>query len=310
MDDIYMQAIRLHDYGAPEALALERVPRPEPQAGQVLVHITAAGVNPADWKTESGMYRGGMPMTFPWIPGLEAAGVVEAAGSGVTAFKPGHTVYGPIRNSYAEYGVIAEDELQSKPANLTYNQAASVSVGALTAWGVLFEAAQLQSGQRVLVHGAAGGVGLFLVQLAHWKGADVAGTASTGNLDFVRSLGADQAIDYKKTDFEDVVRDMDLVVDTVGGDLSERSLKVLRPGGILISIAARPSPEMGQAHNVRVLRAGRAPVDRLAQINQLLEQEKIKAVVQKVFPLEEARQATELCKTGHGRGRIILKVGN
>ena len=191
MSEIKMQAARVHDYGGPEVLVVEQAPRPEPKAGEVLIRVKAAGVNPADWKIRGGAYKQFMPLQFPWIPGLEGAGTVEALGAGVSTFQQGQEVYGILSSSYAEYAIALAKDIQPKPSNLTFEQAATVPVGALTAWGAVINSANVQAGQRVLVHGAAGGVGAFAVQLARWKGAHVTGTASAGNLEFVKSLGAE-----------------------------------------------------------------------------------------------------------------------
>ncbi len=310
MSDETMKAVRYHDYGGPEVLVLEHVPCPQPQADQVLVRVLAAGVNPADWKRRAGLYKGFMQATLPLTPGLEAAGIVEAVGPGVTQFRKGQAVYGTFTGAYAEFALAAAGDLLVKPANLTFEEAASVPVGALTAWQAVVEVARVEKGQRVLVHGAAGGVGLYAVQFARWKGAAVIGTASTTNLEFVRSLGAEKVIDYTAGPFEDAVHDMDVVVDTVGGDLPERSLNVLHPGGIFVTVAGRPAPEMGKAQGVQALSAGRAPVEKLSQISELLESKQIRPVVGKIFPLSEARQAQVLSQTGHGRGRIVLHVAD
>ena len=303
-----MQAIRVHDYGGPEVLQLEQAPIPEPQAGQVLVRIFASGVNPADWKFRGGQYKAFRPLTFPWIPGLEAAGLVEAVGEGVSAFQAGQAVFGPMQGSYAEYAIAQASDLQLKPDNLTFNEAAAVPIGALTAWGAVFDGAEVQSGWRVLVHGAAGGVGLFAVELACWKGAHVIGTASTQNLEFVRSLGAEQVIDYSAQPFENELHNLDAVVDTVGGDLPDRSMKVLRRDGVFVTVAALVTPEMGQPYGVRIGRGGRTAIDNFKQISELLTAKKVWPVVGPVFPLAQAGQAHELSQTGHGRGRIILHI--
>jgi NADPH:quinone reductase-like Zn-dependent oxidoreductase len=308
MSTSMMRAIRIKDYGGPEVLELEQVPCPEPKAGEVLVRMKAAGVNPADWKMRSGMYKAFMPLTFPWTPGLEGAGIVESVGLDVSSLHPGQAVYGRIQGAYAEYATAPAGDLQLKPTALTFEQVASVPVGALTAWQAVIETAQVQPGQRVLVHGAAGGVGVFAVQLAIWKGAHVVGTVSASNLEFVRSLGVERVIDYKAAPFETVIQDLDVVIDTVGGELPERSLKVIRSGGVLVSVAARLSPEMGQARNIRTPALGLARSEKLAQINQLLESKQVVPVVGTVFPLADARQAHELSETGHGRGRIILRI--
>jgi NADPH:quinone reductase-like Zn-dependent oxidoreductase len=181
-----------------------------------------------------------------------------------------------------------------------------VPVGALTAWQAVIVEAELQPGQRVLIHGGAGGVGLYAVQLAHWKGAHVTATASAANVELVRALGAETVIDYHTTKFKDVVHDVDAVIDTVGGDLLERSLAGTKSGGILVTVAGRPDPEMGQARNLRVTSSHRADASVLWQISELLESKQVKPVVGTVFPLAQVRQAHELSQTGHGRGRIIL----
>jgi NADPH:quinone reductase-like Zn-dependent oxidoreductase len=297
MSELIMQAVRIHDYGGPEVLIFEQAPRPQPKADEVLIRVKAAGVNPADLAMRSGAYKQFMPLQFPWIPGLDGAGVIEAVGEAVFTFRPG-----------AEYAAAPAADLQPKPSNLTFEQAAAVPVGALTAWGAVIEAANVQAGQHVLVHGAAGGVGGFAVQLACWKGAHVIGTASAGNLEFVRSLGAESAIDYNATPFETVVHDLDVVVDMVGGDIPDRSYQVLRPEGIFVTVAARLAPDAGKAQGVRAMNGARTPNEKLSQISELLVSKKIVAVAGKVFPLAEARQAQELSQTRHGRGRIILRT--
>ena len=310
MSNTTMQAIQAQDYGGPEALVLERAPRPEPNADQVLIRLKAAGVNPADWKYRSGVYKQFMQLQFPWTPGMEGSGVVEAVGTNVTKFKKGDEVYGIITGGYAEYALALENDVQLKPAGLTFEQAAALPVGVLTAWGALIDTARVEVGQRVLVHGAAGGVGAYAVQLARWKGAHVMGTASADNLEFVRSLGAENVIDYNATRFETVIKDLDAVIDTVGGDLPERSFQVIRPAGIFVTIAARLAEDAGKAQNIRAVSAGRASTDKLKQISELIDAKQLQPVPGAHFPLAEARQAHELSQVGHGRGRIILKIGN
>lgn len=309
MADTMMKAVRLHDYGGPDKLVFEDASRPEPGPGQVLIHIQFAGVNPADWKTGSGMYKQMMPLQFPWTPGLEAAGLVEAIGADVKSFKPGDEVYGALSAAYAEYGLAKEGDIQPKPSGLSSEQAAAIPVGALTAWGALFDVADVKAGQRVLVHGAAGGVGNYVVQLAYSKGAHVIGTASAANVDFVRSLGAESVIDYNAAPFESVLHDLDAVIDTVGGELAGRSFKVLRPGGVYVTVAGRLAEDAGKAEGIRATRAGRARPETLRQISELIEAKRLRPVPGKLFQLSEAAQAQALSQTGHGRGRIILRVG-
>jgi NADPH:quinone reductase-like Zn-dependent oxidoreductase len=310
MTDTKMQAVRAHDYGSPDVLELEQVPLPQPNADQVLIRLKAAGVNPVDWKTRSGMYKQFWPLQFPWTPGIDAAGVIEMVGANVKQFTKGQAVFGITSGAYAEYALAQAGELQPKPENLSFEDAASIPVGALTAWSAVIETANVQAGEHVLIHGGAGGVGLYAVQLARWKGAHVTATASARNIDFVRSLGAENVIDYTSTRFEEVVKDVDAVIDTVGGELIERSFQVIHPGGIFVTVAGRPAGDAGKARNIRVVSAGRPAPDHLQDLVELIEAGQVKPVVGTVFPLGEARQAQELSQAGHGRGRIILSIGN
>ncbi len=302
-----MHAIQIEDYGGPEVLKFVEAPIPQAGEGQVLVRLHAAGVNPADWKNRAGFMRQFRPLSMPWTPGLEGAGVVEAVGPGVTQLQPGQPVFGPMSGAYAEFAVASASDLQVKPKRLSFEEAASIPVGALTAWGSVIDTAGVQPGQRVLVHGAAGGVGLYGVQLARWKGAQVFGTASTENVDFVRSLGA-EPIDYRDGPFEQKVQDVDVVFDTVGGELPQRSLQVLRRGGTLVTVAAQLPAEFGKEQGVRGMRGGRAPAARLQDITRLIEEGRVRPAVYKVFPLADARLAHELSQTGHGAGRIVLRI--
>lgn len=305
-----MKAVRIHDYGGPEALSVEEVARPEAGAKQVLVRIFSSGVNPADWKMRAGLFKQFAPISMPWVPGLEGVGIVEVVGAGVHQFKTGQAVFGPFAGSYAEYAAVPAGDLRIKPASLSFAEAAGAPVGALTAWGALFDAGQAQAGQRVLVHGAAGGVGHFVVQLAKWRGAHVIGTASAGNLEFIRSLGVDDAIDYTVGPFEKTIRDVDLVVDTVGGDLPERSVAVLKPGGTLVTVAGMLSPDLGKAKGIKSVRAGRTAMANFDQVIRLIEAGTVRVVIGKTFTLADVRKAHELIQTGHGRGKIILQVAD
>lgn len=308
MPDVTMQAIQAQDYGGPEVLTLTQVPRPEPNDDQVLIRLKAAGVNPADWKNRAGLFKQFMPLQFPWTPGLDGSGVIEAVGTNVTTWKKGDEVYGLVTGGYAEYALALANEIQLKPAGLSFEEAAALPFGVLTAWAAVIDTANVEAGQRVLIHGAAGGVGAYAVQLAKWKGAHITGTASAGNLEFVKSLGAEKVIDYNATRFETVLKDLDVVIDTVGGDLPARSFQVIRPGGIFVTIAAMLAEDAGKAQNIRAVAAGRASADKLKQVSELMEAKQLKPVVGQVFPLTDARQAQESSQTGHGRGRIILQI--
>ena len=246
------RVIQVYRYGGPEQLKLEQKPRPEPQAGEVLLRVHAAGVNQIDWKIRQGLMKDFQPVTFPYTPGIEVAGVVEDVGPGVTAFEIGQAVFGwSERGAYAEYITVPVEALALKPETLSFAEAATVPVGATAAWRALFDHGGLTAGQRVLIQGAAGGMGLFAVQFAKWKGAQVIGTASTANLEFVRGLGADTVVDYTTTTVESVVQDVDLVLDGVGAETLSSSLAVLKPGGTLISLAGLPPQEQARERGVR-----------------------------------------------------------
>ncbi|MDX9908224.1 MAG: NADP-dependent oxidoreductase [Mariniphaga sp.] len=299
-----MKAIQIKEYGDENVLNYTDVERPKPTADEILVKIHAASVNPVDWKIRDGKYS----MELPLIPGADFAGTVEETGAEIENFKKGDEVYGKILvGCYAEYVVVKESELGRKPGNLDFKEAASLPMGALTSWQAIFDAAHLKSGQKILIHAASGGVGSMAVQLAKAKGAYVIGTASGRNEDFVKNLGADEFIDYTSTNFEDVVKDVDVVFDTIGGDTQNRSFQVLRKGGFLVSIAEKPSRKLAKEYGVEAKRIASVPnSEQLEEITQLAEADKIKPCVEQVLPLSEAKKAQILSKAGHTRGKIIL----
>lgn len=304
-----MRVIQIHSYGGPEVLKIEEKARPEPQMGEVLLRVYAAGVNPIDWKIRQGLMKASMPVTFPYTPGIEVAGVVEEVGPGVTAFKRGQAVLAQTREgAYAEYITIPVEALALKPQTLSFAEAATIPVGATTAWRALFDHGGLTAGQRVLIQGAAGGVGLFAVQLAKWKGAQVIGTASTANLDFVHGLGADAVVDYTTTSVEDIAQDVDVVLDGVGGKTLSSSLAALRQGGTLISIVGPPPQEEAQARGVRAMMSRGAASVPLQMLTQLINEGHLKVTAGKTFPLSDVQQAHEYSRSGHGRGRIVLQI--
>ena len=310
-----MKAVRVHNYGGPEVLRFEDAPRPTPGSGELLIRVHAASVNPLDWKVRAGFMKDYIPLPLPFIPGWDVSGVVEAVGSGVTKFRKGDEVYARPDvtahgyGAYAEYVVAKETETALKPKSIDHVHATTIPVGAVTAWRALFDTAALKEGQRVLIHGAAGGVGSFAVQLAKWKGAHVIGTASTRNQAFLRDLGVDEPIDYEKARFEDLVHDVDVVFDPIGGETQQRSWKTLKKGGILVSIVGPPSVEEAKKHGVRSASlSAKGGSSLLAELATLVDSGKIKPMVEKVLPLSEARQAHELNETGHARGKIVLKV--
>ena len=305
-----INAIHVHDYGNADQLKLEQIPQPEPQEGEVLVRVYAAGVNPVDWKIRAGWLKDFRPSTFPYVPGADLAGVVEKVGPGVTAFQSGQEVFGrSSQGSYAEYSIAPANTLALKPKTLSFDDAATIPVGATTGWQGLFDHGNLQPGQRVLILGGAGGVGLFAVQFARWKGAHVISTASTGNVDFVRSLGAETVIDYTKTRIEDEVHDVDLVFDTVGGAALASAWPTLKRGGTLVSIASQPDEAKARELGVRTASfSAQVTSELLSTFARLIDEGQIQTFVGATFPLSEAGKAQELSQSGHGRGRIILHI--
>lgn len=306
-----MRAIQIHRYGEPEQLKLEETPRPAPSAGEVLVRIHAAGVNPIDWQIVAGLMKDVQPVTFPFTPGIEVAGVVEEVGPGVRADLIGQAVLGQIaQGAYAEYVSVPVEVLALKPKTLSFIEAAAFPVGATLAWRALFDHAGLTAGQRVLIQGATSGMGVFAIQLAKWKGAQVIGAASTAaNLDFVRALGADMVVDYSTTPVESVVQDADVVLHGGAAALSS-SLAALRRGGTLISNASLGSKEQEQvqARGVRAMTSRGGTTVSLEVLTRLADQGYLKVPVGKTFPLSEVQQAHAYAQSGQGRGRFVLRV--
>jgi NADPH:quinone reductase-like Zn-dependent oxidoreductase len=308
-----MKAVRIHQYGGPEVLKYEDAPRPEPANGEILVRVHGAGVNPVDWKIRAGLGKVFRDYPMPLILGWDFSGVVEQAGAGVTEWKKGDEVYARPDigrdGAYAEFIAVKASEVGRKPKTLDHAHSAAIPLAALTAWQALFDAAALEAGQRVLIHAAAGGVGTFAVQLAKWKGAYVIGTASAGNHEFLRGLGADELIDYQANRFEDVVRDVDVVLDSMAGETRQRSWQVLKKGGILVSILGPPSAEEAAAHGVRQAGVFVQPnQSQLGELAALVDAGKLKPIVEAVLPLSEAARAHEMNATLHTRGKIVLKV--
>lgn len=309
-----MKAIRIHGRGGPDHLVYEDAPQPQPGSGEVLVRVYATGViaNELKWD-ETYETPAGNKLVLP-IPGRDLSGVVEEVGTGVTTLSKGSRVYAMLGygrdGAEADYAIALPGELAPKPRTLDHVQAAAVPLTALTAWQALFEHAGLVAGQTVLIHGAAGGVGVFAVQLARWAGAQVIATASARNRDFLRELGANEIIDYTTTRFEEVVHGVDLVFDTVGGDTLQRSWQVVKPGGVLVSIVSpRPSFAEAKAHDLRPVWFVVEPNGKqLVQIGELIDAGLIRPIIDTVLPLSQARQAYEQGAKGHTRGKIVLRV--
>jgi len=297
-----MRAISVQRSGGPEVLAEVEVPRPEPGPVEILVRVHAAGVNPTDWKSRArGETRGG---AAPYIPGYDVSGVVEAVGPGVQLYRPGDEVFGmPLfpkpAGAYAEYVVAPPRHFARKPASLDHVTAAGLPLAGLTAWQSLVDYANVQPGQRVLVHAAAGGVGHLAVQIAKARGAHVIGTASAAKHDFVRGLGADELIDYRTTDFTRETGDLDVVIDTIGGDYAARSRSVLRAGGVHV-VLANPTDDAFML--VEPDHAG------MVALVDLVEKGQLAVTLDSVFPLAEAARAHEHGERGGATGKIVLTV--
>jgi NADPH:quinone reductase-like Zn-dependent oxidoreductase len=310
-----MKAVRIHSYGGVDVLRYEEAPRPTAGAGEVLIRVHATSVNPFDCAVRAGYMSSYFQYTLPVILGTDVSGTVEAVGPGVTNVSLGDVVYtraGVFRDgANAEYVVAFAADTVPKPSSLDHIHAAALPHVTLTAWQALFELAQLGAGQTVLIHGAAGGVGHIAVQLAHWRGAKVIGTGSA-NLDLLKELKVEEAIDYAKTPFESAAQGVDVVLDTVGGDVQQRSYATLKPGGILVSTIQPPSEEAAQAHGVRAAMVGTTPPvgPTLKQVADLVENGTIKPVVSAVLPLSEIRKAHEMIEGKHTRGKIALRVAD
>ena len=309
-----MKAVRIHEFGGPDALVYEDAPKPEPKDGEVLIKVMAAGINPVDSAIESGAMEQEVQHTLPLVPGWDVAGMVETLGAGVTEFAAGDPVfaYADVRRdgAYAEYVLVAADAVRPKPAALDFTEAASIPLAGTTAWQALFDQAHLQSGQTVLVHGAGGSVGAFAVQFAKSKGATVIATATGDDVAYVQHLGADTVVDYKTEKFEDAAKNVDVVLDTISGDTRARSWATLRDGGVLVStLQGAEAPPDAAARGVQGKSMMAHPDGpQLQEIAGLVDAGKVKPRVGQTFPLSEAKQAQETAKNGHAKGKIVLTV--
>ena len=332
-----MKAFILDRYGSNDVVRAGEMPDPELHYHDVLVQIHAASVNPVDLKIRDGKLKPILPYRLPFILGNDLAGVVVRVGSGVRRFRPGDEVFArPDEDrigAFAEFISIKEDAVAHKPKKLTMEEAASIPLIGLTAWQALVERANLKTGQKVLIHAGSGGVGTFAIQLAKHLGAIVATTTSTANVEWVKRLGADIVIDYKKDDFANILHDYDVVLDTLGGETLHKSVRVLKPGGKLISIAGPPDPDFAKkigaswilrlamrvlSHRIRK-RAKRHHVsysflfmkpsgDQLHEIGSLIDSGAIRPVVDRVFPFESTKEALAYVEKGRAKGKVIVKV--
>ena len=318
-----MKAIRIHEFGGPEALKIEEVERPTPAADEILVKVFASGVNPVDWVVREGGNDFLKPLLkLPMTIGSDVAGIVEEVGQEVTNFKKGDEVYGTANfpgsnGSYAEYCPAKASQFALKPKSISFNEAAGVPLTGLVAWTGIFELGKLQAGQRILIHGASGGVGSLAVQFAKAKGAYVIGMASANNLQFLKEIGADEVLDYKTQKFEEELQDIDLVFDASPLRDDEQRLKsvsVLKNGGILVSVnvdfpfSERVTEALSKKNAKGELLHAQMHEDWLKEIANLIDEGKVKVVVSKVYPMEQVAEAHKVSSTWHVRGKLIMEI--
>lgn len=305
-----MKAVRIHAYGNSDQLALEDVPTPAIGPEQVLVKIRDASVNPIDVKIRSGLFRSRMPVRFPWTVGQDVAGEVVELGPGVRRFAKGDRVFGfSPGGAYAEFASVPINHLAKLPATIDFETAATLPTAGLTAFQIIMDVAESAPGQRILIHGAGGGVGSFAVQLAVWRKAEVYATARASDARYLMELGVKQVIDFGKEPFEKDLRELDVVVDLIGGETQDRSFSVLRNGGMLITTVGLNDPKEPRQHGVDavefVMQFDAAELEALAS---LVDQGIIEPRLGRVIPLDHARQAQEMTEAGGVRGKIVLKI--
>ena len=309
-----MKAVRIHAYGDRSVLQFEDAPKPEVKPDEALVRIVAAAVNPIDWKIRQGHLKAFVPYVFPLTLGWDFSGVIEELGSEVSTFAVGDAVFSrpEVRRdgSYAEYIAVRAVELARKPKTISHVEAASIPLAGITAWESIVAVGTLAAGQTALIHAASGGVGSLAVQIAKWRGARVVATTSKANVELVRSLGADQVIDYRSERFAEKVKDVDLVIDTIGGEVQASSWSVLRRDGILVSTVSVPSVERAAALGVRsahILIGPDAAV--LDQLSGLIDSGKLRTLIGGEFALRNIADAHALSESGRTVGKIVLYVG-
>jgi NADPH:quinone reductase-like Zn-dependent oxidoreductase len=307
-----MKAACVLEIGPTTVITIDDLPRPRPSSGQLLAHVRAAGVGPWDALVREG--KSGLKQPLPLILGSELSGIVEAVGEEVAGFEPGDEVYGATNEmftgAYVEYALASAEMMADKPKRLTHIEAASSPIGAVTAWQMLFDYAHATAGQKVLIHGAAGNVGAYAVQLARHAGLHTVATAAAADLEYVKTLGAGQVVDYQTTRFEDSASGVDIVLDTVGGETQHRSLRVLKPGGILVSVVSKIPEEAQRQFSVRAAYFYvEVTTRRLNKITELFDDGTLAPQVGTVLPLADARTAHEMLGGApHQRGKIVLQV--
>lgn len=310
-----MKAAQLKGYGGQDSLQVTNdAPKPELKPDEVLVEVYAAGLNPFDWKVREGYMKDYFALEFPATLGGDVSGKVAELGQDVTDFTIGQDVMGAAgavsgKGSYAEYTPVKTAQLVPKPASLDYGQSAAVPLAGVSAYQAVIETMSLKPGQKILIHGGGGGIGYMAIQLANNIGAYVAVTVSAKDVEFVKQAGADEIIDYQSQDFTQLVNDYDAVFDTVGGEVTDKSFQVLKPGGVLVSMAGQPSEELAAKFKVKAIaQSTQVNQERLAALADLVERGSLKIHIDKTFNIDDAAEALEYLKTGHPRGKVVLKV--
>jgi NADPH:quinone reductase-like Zn-dependent oxidoreductase len=310
-----MKAVVVNEYGGPEVLKYQDAPRPQPKEDEILVRVMAAAVNPVDSYVRQGMFAKRGLDNRPAIIGYDISGVVEKTGPKIAKFKKGDAVYCYLSvmrgGGYAEFAIAKESETAPKPKNINFEEAASVPLAATTAWQALIDMAKIDKGQTVLIHGGSGGVGSLAIQIAKARGAKVIATASTAHQDLLKQLGVDQAVDYTKQKFEDMVKDVDVVLNCVRADALARSYSVVKKGGIIVSITDEPDQTECAKHGIRGSRLGAHPDAKvLEELTKLIEAGKMKPIISQTLPLADANKAHQQIETHHTLGKIVLKVAD
>lgn len=310
-----MKAARINEYGSADVVKVLEVDKPEVAPGQVLVAVKASSINPFDRFIREGYLKD--MLTLPITLGGDIAGEVAAVGTDVTNFKVGDAVYGQANaiagnsGAFAEFAVTKAEQVGLKPASLHFSQAAAVVLTGVSAWQALTQHIKLQSGQKILIHGGAGGIGTIAIQIAKNLGAYVATTATGEGIEYVKQLGADQIIDYKDQKFEDVVSDFDAVYDTVAGETYKRSFAVLKPGGIIVSMNEQPNEDLAAKHKVQaLLQSTKVTTEALAALTKLIDKKIVTAHVDKTFPLDQVQEAFRVWESGAVKGKVVLEIGN
>ncbi|OJW51585.1 MAG: hypothetical protein BGO67_05035 [Alphaproteobacteria bacterium 41-28] len=311
-----MKAAQINKYGSTDGIEINtNTQKPSPSVGHLVIEVHAAGVNPIDWKICEGLRKERLDLKFPITLGMDFSGVVTEVGERVSGFKKGDQVYGQSSvfngepGTFAEFVFVDQERTALKPTKINYIEAAAVPLAAVSAWQGLVDHMGLSKGQKILIHGGAGGIGSFAIPLAKYLGAYVATTVSAENKQHVKDLGADEVIDYKNQSFDEILRDYDAVFDTVGGETYVKSFKILKNGGTIVSMLEQPRPELMAKNNVKAI-AEFTDVnsERLAKVADLIDKGILKIQVDKTFPLDKASEALLYLKTGHPRGKVVLKI--